>query len=423
MPAVTDSTLVDQTTLESFFQLKTGITNEIWQDVLIEGAILIGICAAVWFVTRFTAKVIMKSVSNKTKSEFDDYLLNYNFFKWVANIIPALIIEVQERSVFGEILNDHSLVYKLTDALIAVLVTRAVIAFINATRDFLSKKPSLRDKPMASYSQLAKIFIYFISGIIIFSILSEKSPIYFLSAMGAMTAVMLLIFKDTILGFVASIQLSANDMIRIGDWISMPKFGADGDVLEINLTTIKVINFDKTITTIPTYSFISDSFKNWRGMEESDGRRIKRAINIKIGSVKFCDDGLLERFSKVHLVSEYIDKKRKEIKEYNVDQQIDKSILANGRHLTNIGVFRVYLENYLRSNPYINTDMTSMVRQLHASENGLPIEIYAFSRDKDWGNYEIIVADLFDHIIATAPEFDLEIFQSPTGSDFSKALS
>jgi miniconductance mechanosensitive channel len=366
MPAVTDSTLVDQTTLESFFQLKTGITNEIWQDVLIEGAILIGICAAVWFVTRFTAKVIMKSVSNKTKSEFDDYLLNYNFFKWVANIIPALIIEVQERSVFGEILNDHSLVYKLTDALIAVLVTRAIIAFINATRDFLSKKPSLRDKPMASYSQLAKIFIYFISGIIIFSILSEKSPIYFLSAMGAMTAVMLLIFKDTILGFVASIQLSANDMIRIGDWISMPKFGADGDVLEINLTTIKVINFDKTITTIPTYSFISDSFKNWRGMEESDGRRIKRAINIKIGSVKFCDDALLERFSKVHLVSEYIDKKRKEIKEYNVDQQIDKSILANGRHLTNIGVFRVYLENYLRSNPYINTDMTSMVRQLHA---------------------------------------------------------
>jgi len=211
-------------------------------------------------------------------------------------------------------------------------------------------------------------------------------------------------------------------MVRIGDWISMPKYGADGDVMEINLTTIKVANFDKTITTIPTYSFISDSFKNWRGMEESDGRRIKRAINIKVGSVKFCDDALLERFSKIHLVTDYVNKKRSEIQEYNGNHEIDKSILANGRHLTNIGVFRIYLENYLKASPYINTEMMSMVRQLHTSENGLPIEIYAFSIDKDWGKYEIIVADLFDHVLAAAPEFDLEIFQSPTGSDFSKAL-
>ncbi len=422
MPANTAIADTTQTRMEEFFRITPGVTSEMWSEALINMAILLGICAAVWFLTRWFARVIMKSISGRTKTEFDDHLLDHNFFKWVANIIPALIIEVQERTILQDIVADDSLIFKLTDVLIAILVTKVILSFLNASRDHLTAKDNLKDKPIASYTQLTKIFVYFFSGVIIFSLLTGKSPIYFLSAMGAMTAVLLLVFKDTILGFVASIQLSANDMVRIGDWISMPKYGADGDVTEINLTTIKVKNFDKTITTIPTYSFISDSFKNWRGMEESDGRRIKRALNIKIGTVRFCDKELIEKLAKIQLLKEYLAWKSAEIDEYNSKNSIDKSVLVNGRHLTNLGVFRIYLENYLKANPYINQNMTVMVRQLDATENGLPIEIYAFSADKEWARYEAIVADIFDHIFAAAPEFELEVFQSPTGTDFIKGL-
>jgi len=414
--------IIDPTRLESFFKLNKGITPEVWQDLAIDGGILLAICVGVWIISRWIARVLMKSISGKTKTEFDDHLLKYNFFKWIANIIPAVIIEFQEHSLLSKILNEHSLFYKLTDALIVILVTKAIIAFINASRDYLGNKPGLKDKPLYSYAQLSKIFIYFFAGILVFSILSEKSPVYFLSALGAMTAVLLLIFKDTILGFVASIQLSANDMIRIGDWISMPKYGADGDVVEINLTTIKVKNFDNTITTIPTYSFISDSFKNWRGMEESEGRRIKRAINVKIDSIQFCSSEMLESFSTIQLIQEYISVKQKEILEYNRDHAFDDTKLINGRSLTNIGVFRIYLESYLKNNPSINNNMTCMVRQLAPNEKGLPIEIYAFSKEKNWKKFEYIVADLFDHITAATQDFQLEIFQNPTGSDFNNIV-
>ena len=409
----------DPSRIGSFFKIKTEITGEILQELLIDAGILLGICIGVWIVSRWVAKVLMKSISGKTKTDFDDQLMKYNFFKWIANIIPALIIEFQERTVFANVLDDHSFFYKLTDALIILLITKAIASFIKASRDFLSNKTGLQDKPIHSYAQLAKIFVYFFSGILVFSVLSEKSPIYFLSAMGAMTAVLLLIFKDTILGFVASIQLSANDMVRINDWISMPKYGADGDVVEINLTTIKVKNFDNTITTIPTYSFISDSFKNWRGMEESDGRRIKRALNIKIDSIRFCTEQMLDNFSKIQLIQNYIENKRKEIAEYNQEQNIDQSKVINGRSLTNIGVFRIYLENYLKTNPNINTNLTCMVRQLEPTDKGLPIQIYAFSKEKNWTKFEGVVADIFDHITAATQEFDLEIFQDPAGADFT----
>ncbi len=413
------NSVFDPSRFGSFFKIKTEITAEILQKLLIDAGILLGICIGVWIVSRWVAKVLMKSISGKTKTDFDDQLMKYNFFKWIANIIPALIIEFQERTVFANVLDDHSFFYKLTDALIILLIAKAIASFIKASRDFLSNKPGLQDKPIHSYAQLAKIFVYFFSGILVFSVLSEKSPIYFLSAMGAMTAVLLLIFKDTILGFVASIQLSANDMVRINDWISMPKYGADGDVVEINLTTIKVKNFDNTITTIPTYSFISDSFKNWRGMEESDGRRIKRALNIKIDSIRFCTEQMLDNFSKIQLIQNYIEIKRKEIAEYNQEQNIDQSKVINGRSLTNIGVFRIYLENYLKTNPNINTNLTCMVRQLEPTDKGLPIQIYAFSKEKNWTKFEGVVADIFDHITAATQEFDLEIFQDPAGADFT----
>jgi miniconductance mechanosensitive channel len=237
-----------------------------------------------------------------------------------------------------------------------------------------------------------------------------------------MTAVVMLVFRDAILGFVAGIQLSANQMVSPGDWIEMPKYGADGDVLEVALTTVKVRNWDKTITTIPTYALISESFKNWRGMKESGGRRIKRAIHIDMHSIRFCDEPMLQRFSKIEFVSEHLARKRQEIAHWNADRGVDDSAPINGRRLTNIGTFRAYLIAYLRAHPMIHQEMTFLVRQLAPTPHGLPLEIYVFSRDQVWANYEGIQADIFDHVLAVAPEFDLRIFQTPTGGDVRAAL-
>jgi miniconductance mechanosensitive channel len=226
------------------------------------------------------------------------------------------------------------------------------------------------------------------------------------------------VFKDPILGFAAGIQLSANKMVMIGDWVEMPKYDADGDVIEVGLTTVKVQNWDKTITMIPTYSLISESFKNWRGMQDSGGRRIKRSIHIDISSIRFCTGEMLERFAKIQYISDYIAEKKEEVAAHNQTHRVDTSILVNGRHLTNVGTFRAYVEAYLRHHPLINQEMTFLVRQLAPTEHGLPIEIYVFSRDKVWANYEAIQADIFDHLLAVVPEFDLQVFQNPTGSDF-----
>ncbi len=238
-----------------------------------------------------------------------------------------------------------------------------------------------------------------------FQWLRAKRPCFSLRQWGAMSAIVLLIFRDTILGFIGSIQLASNDMVHIGDWITMEKYGADGNVEEIALTTIKVRNFDKTITTIPTYSLISDSFKNWRGMEESGGRRIKRSINIKTASVRFCDDAMLKRFGEMRLLKEYVAEKKEELKAFNAQLDEGERLQINGRHLTNVGVFRKYLEMYLKEHPMINQDLTCMVRQLQPQSEGLPLEIYAFSSDKQWVNYEGIIADIFDHVLAIVSQF------------------
>jgi miniconductance mechanosensitive channel len=254
------------------------------------------------------------------------------------------------------------------------------------------------------------------------AIVLNKSPLYFLTGLGALSAVLMLIFKDPILGFVAGIQLTANKMVARGDWLEMPKYDADGDVLEIGLTTVKVQNWDKTITTIPTYALISESFKNWRGMQESGGRRIKRFVYLDLGSIKFCTEEMLERFSRIQYITEYIERKKKEISEYNEAFQVDTSILVNGRHLTNIGTFRAYVTAYLKNHPMINQDMTFLVRQLAPTPQGLPLEIYVFCKDKIWANYEAIQADIFDHILAVVPEFDLRVFQEPSGGDFRESF-
>ncbi|MHC5146084.1 MAG: mechanosensitive ion channel family protein, partial [Planctomycetota bacterium] len=280
-----------------------------------------------------------------------------------------------------------------------------------------------RRVPIRGFMQVVKIIAFIAGGIIILGMIVKRDPTNILAGFGAMTAVLMLIFKDAILGFVAGIQISANNMVHLGDWIEMPKYGADGDVTDISLTTVKVQNWDKTISTIPAYALISDSFKNWRGMSESAGRRIKRSINIDMNTVKFCNPMMLDKFRRIEHIAEYIDAKQAEIDDYNTEANIDNTELVNGRRMTNVGTFRAYVIAYLKNHPKINRNMTFLVRQLKPTECGLPIEIYVFSSDKVWANYEAIQADIFDHILAVIPEFGLRVFQNPTGSDFSRLAS
>jgi miniconductance mechanosensitive channel len=291
-------------------------------------------------------------------------------------------------------------------------------AVINAFHEIYHRLPISKGRNIKGFVQVVKIIFYFAGIILIISIFSGAAPKVLLGGLGAMAAVLILVFKDTILGFVASIQLSANKMVNVGDWISMPKYDADGDVIDISLTTVKVQNWDKTIATVPTYALVSQSFNNWKGMEDSGGRRIKRSINIDMSSVGFLDEAQIEKFRKFHLLNQYITKMNKEISDYNKSLKLDDSIVTNGRRLTNLGTFRVYLENYLHSHPKINQDMTFLVRHLQPTEKGIPMEIYVFSKDQAWANYEAIQADIFDHILAIMPEFGLRVFQNPTGSDF-----
>ena len=401
-----------------------GLGVEETSTMYLKLVILLFILFIISYVTNLIVKKILirsiRLVIKKTKTVWDDALVENKVFISLSHIAPAIVIYLTTPYIFEDFAGAIPYILRLVNAYISTVLIIVIINFLNTLKYYSENTKLFKDNPLDSYFQLVKIAIYIIGGIIILSFLLNKSPLYFFSALGAMTVVLLLIFKDTIMGFVASIQLSANDMIRIGDWVSMPKYGADGDVIEMNLTTIKIQNWDKTVTTIPTYAFISESFKNWRGMSESGGRRIKRSLNIKISSIKFCTLEMLERFKKFQLIKDYIEEKSNKIEEYNKENKIDKSYLINGRHLTNIGIFRVYAEAYVKNNPDINLNMTCMVRQLLPTEKGLPIEIYTFSNRQEWVTYEGIMSDMFDHLIAAVPEFELEVFQNPTGTDFRK---
>jgi miniconductance mechanosensitive channel len=287
----------------------------------------------------------------------------------------------------------------------------------NALKDYLKQNPSYSDKPIDSYIQVIMIVLWVVGFVIIVSKIFDISTGKMLGTFGAISAIIILIFRDTILGFVASVQVSLNDMVRIGDWITFDKFGADGDVIEINLATVKVRNFDNTTTTIPTYSMISDSFRNWRGMLNSDGRRIKRHILIKANSIRFLKDNELNELKKIQLISAYIEKRQIEIEKYNTSHQVDKSLMINGRNMTNFGLFRKYITQYLSQYPGLNKEMILLCRQLQPTSQGIPLEIYAFSNDKRFENYEFIMADIFDHIFASIPYFSLEIYEMPSGKN------
>lgn len=381
---------------------------------------LIIICVLAYYITQKLIRTYVHRFFLHTKATWDDILVQKGVFSRLSHLAPAIILKAAIPYVYYDVPRFIPVAERLTDVYIIVVVAIVAVAILETFRQFLKESPLFRDKPIDSYFQLAKIILYIAIFILALSLLLNRSPLVFLSAFGAMTAVLLLIFRDTILGLVASVQISSLDMVRVGDWVEMSKYGADGDVITINLTTVKIRNFDKTYTNVPTYAFISDSFKNWRGMQESGGRRIKRQIHIKIGSVKFLDAETTGRFKKYQCIKDYVENRQKEIEEYNQKTRADKSVLINGRHMTNIGVYRRYAEAYLNQHPNISKELTIMVRQLQPEANGLPIEIYCFTNTVVWTEFEGIQSDIFDHLIAAAEYFDLEIFQSPTGFDIQK---
>lgn len=356
----------------------------------------------------------------KTNFSWDDALVKFQVFNHVAHLIPAIVL----RGFLQLIFKDHAelipWVIKITDSYLVIVFVLIVNAFLRLGQYALGQTIAFKDKPIASYFQLIRIILYIATGVLLLSILLGKSPIVFLGVFGTMTAVLMLVFKDTILGLVASVQMATGDTVREGDWIEMPKFGADGNVISINLTAVKVMNFDKTVTSIPTHHFMTESFKNWRYMSESGARRIKRSIFINVRTVKFIDEAIREKYKKIHLIADYVDEKQAEIDAYNAEHQIDIAYDINGRRMTNIGSFRVYLENYLKNRPDIRKDMTLMVRQLSVEDKGVPMEIYCFTNTTEWIEYEQIVANIFDHIIAAAEFFELEVYQQPSGSDYAK---
>ncbi|WP_264530073.1 mechanosensitive ion channel family protein [Flavobacterium sp. N502540] len=377
-------------------------------------AIMVILAYAIYYFAKFVLVTLTAIFAQRTKTKFDDYLIHNKTTKYTAYLIPfffiykavPIILDKYEywEAVFGKIVGVYIV-------LLGLWITRTIF---NALRDYLKQKPEYSDKPIDSFVQVIMIVLWIFGVAIIISKLFGIKQGELLTILGTLSAIIILIFRDTILGFVSSVQVAINDMVRIGDWITMDKFGADGDVIEINLTTVKVRNFDNTITTIPTYALSSDSFQNWRGMQKSDGRRIKRHVLIKSSSIRFLNDEDLNQMKKVQLISSYIETRQSEIDKYNEVRGIDKTLALNGRNMTNLGLFRKYIMQYLVTHPGLNKDMHMMCRQLQSTANGVPLEIYAFSSDKRWANYEYIMSDIFDHIMASVEYFDLEIFELPS---------
>jgi len=405
---------------EGVFMQKAFDNDTPWISLL-----LIAISAVVflilWYVSRVVMRISVHYLASKSKTMLDDYLVSKKVFSSLAHIVPlSALYTLLSISLFAyPTLFDVA--SKLIDIIIIITVWITVNRTISAINMFFAEHEKFKDKPIDSYFQIFKILMGIVFFLLILSEITGQSPASFLAYFGAFSAVILLVFKDTILGFVGSIQLSANDMIRKGDWITMKRYGADGNIEEINLTTVKVRNFDRTITTIPTYSFISDSFNNWRGMEESQGRRIKRSMFIEADSICKASDSLIKTLKESQLLGSFLQEEIEQIDIYNQKHELNKQ--PNRRKFTNIGLFRRYIEFYLKNHPGVNSDMTLMVRQLQSTDKGLPLEIYCFSLSKVWEEYELLMADLFDHFFSVIHEFELHTFESPSGNDIQKLQS
>ena len=407
----------------------TGFINEIllswgfsqsWADDLTSGIILVVILAIAFLGDAICRHIILTAVARlvkKTKATWDDIVFDRKVLTHVSHLVAPILLYILLPLAISN-LGLLSFIQRICMIYIIAVFLKFISSLLTALFHVYSEKEQFRDRPLKGLLQTVQVILFFIGGIIIVSILIDKSPMVLLTGLGASAAVLMLVFKDSIMGFVSGIQLSANNMLRVGDWIQMPKYGADGTVIEVTLNTVKVRNWDNTITTIPPYALVSDSFQNWRGMQESGGRRIKRSIRIDMNSVKFCTPEMLAKYKKIQLLKDYIEETEKVIEDYNKEHGIDNSILVNGRRQTNLGVFRAYLTNYLKSLPTVNQDLTCMVRQLQPTEQGIPLELYFFSAIKAWVPYEGGQADVFDHVLAIIPEFDLHVFQNPTGEDF-----
>lgn len=392
-------------------EIITFLTSKGLSEVVSQGLatliIVASISLVVIVINFITKKIILsffKRIAKSTSSSFDDLLIK-NKVPGLLSYIPSLFF------LFWIIPSYSNTLYLLIEAFTVILFILTVRAILNTVKDYFKSSDSLKHIPVDSYIQVIMIFIWFVGIILILSVLTGREVGTFLASLGALSAIIILVFRDTILGFVSSIQITVNDTVRIGDWITMKGSNADGNVIEVNLSTVKVQNFDNTITTIPTYKLVSDSFINWRGMSESDGRRIKRSLLIKPSSIKFLNDEEIESLKKIHLLSDYIKKIHKEIKSYNSSNQVDKSMLINGRNLTNLGIFREYIQRYLKEHPDTNDNLTMMCRQLQPTAQGIPIQIYAFSKDKEWTKYEALTSDIFDHLLSSVKYFNLECFE------------
>ncbi|MDD3750461.1 MAG: mechanosensitive ion channel [Tissierellia bacterium] len=393
-------------------RLPNELTANIVYYILITIALLL-LCAIINFIiNRVLLKLITKLIRNNNY-KWDDILLESKVFSRIALIVPGVIIYL-----FAPFYNDfQGIIQRVAVAYILIVISMAFKSLLAALDSIYKQNPVSNDRPIKGLLQVIEISIYVVVGIALISILIDKNPIYLLSGVGAVTAVVSLIFKDIIIGFVSGIQLVWNDMLRIGDWVEMPKYGADGDVLDITLYSVKIQNWDKTISTIPTSAFITDSFKNWKGMKEYGGRRIKKSFLIDMNTIKICSDEMIEKFKKIDFISEYIEETTKEIENYNNENNINTELHINGKQLTNLSVFRAYLTNYLKNTIERRPGSTTIVRQLAPSENGIPVELYLFVADTMWVNYEGIQANVFDHILAVINIFELRLFQNPTGYD------
>lgn len=406
--------------------LSSGVSSqsaEFWTLIFNTALALVILVAATLVIRKILLTISLRWIK-RNRYRWDDALLDNNVIGKLSWFIPILLAHLLLDSMLPAESTVYIVLKRIVQVFFVIISVISINALLSTSADVYRMLKTRRAEVLQGFIDAGKIVSYIIGTIFIVSIFSGMSPWGIISVLGGMTAVTLLIFKDTIVGFVASIQLTTTDMVRIGDWVEMPSYGADGDVISMSIHTIRVQNWDKTITTVPTYALVANSFKNWRGMSESGGRRIKRALIIDINSISFCDEGMLERFGRIQLLSDYLSVRNKEICKYNREHGVDAddSLLINGRRQTNIGVFRAYVIAYLKNNEQINQDMTFLVRQLPPSEHGLPLEIYVFSKDKRWAHFEHIQADIFDHLFAALPVFDLRAFQSPTGHDFRHLL-
>ena len=389
-------------------------------DEMIIAVLLIAVAVGVDYLCQYIFVGSVRKLSEKSHYFWDTLLIKRRVIHNLVHAIPGILVYTLLPMAFIRGKELLLISQKVCAVYIVFVLLLAINGFILVAMDIYNHREVSKNRSIKGFVQVLQVLAFFIGGIVIIAILVNKSPATLFAGLGASAAILMLVFKDSIMGFVSGIQLSANNMLKVGDWITMPKYGADGTVIEVTLNTVKVRNFDNTITTIPPYLLVSDSFQNWQGMQESGGRRVKRSINIDMSSVRFCTPEMLAKYRKIQLLKDYVDRTEKVVEEYNKEHNIDNSVLVNGRRQTNLGVFRAYLTNYLKSLPTVNQELTCMVRQLQPTETGIPLELYFFSANKVWVAYEGIQADVFDHVLAIIPEFDLQVFQNPSGADLRR---